>query len=86
MATITTSEFAEIIDANPRTARKFLRFDARERGIEIPGKGSRWAIEKRDIRGLQKRFKEWDAAQKEMRAAKLQEIADAAKTESDSDS
>ena len=64
MATITVQEFATAIDTDARTARKFLRSvtpaDAQ------PGKGSRWAIEKRDVRSLTKKF----AAYREELAAK----------------
>ena len=64
MATITVQEFATALDTDPRTARKFLRSvtpaDAQ------PGKGSRWAIEKRDVRSLAKKF----AAYREELAAK----------------
>ena len=75
MATITTSEFAEIVETTPRNARKFLRADFRNRNLEIPGKGSRWAIEKREVKSLSKRFQEWNAAQLELRAARLAESA-----------
>ena len=72
MATITVQEFATAIDTDARTARKFLRSvtpaDAQ------PGKGSRWAIEKRDVRSLTKKF----AAYREELAAKdVQEAHDA---------
>lgn len=54
MATITVSELATELDTDARTARKFLRSvtpaDAQ------PGKGSRWEIEKRDVRSLRSKF------------------------------
>jgi hypothetical protein len=64
MATITPSELAIELDTTPRETRKFLRADARARGIETPGKGSRWAIEKREVRALKSRFAAWDEARK----------------------
>ena len=62
MATMTTTEIAADLDTTPRTLRKFLRADAKERGTETPGKGSRYAIEKRDMRALRSRFAKWVAA------------------------
>lgn len=60
MATITVTEFATELDTDARTARKFLRSvtpaDAQ------PGKGSRWEIEKRDIRSLKSKFAKFTAA------------------------
>lgn len=79
MATITTAEFALEIEATPKTARKFLRADYRERGIETPGKGSRWAIERRELKGLKTRYAKWAAAEAEARARRAQEAADAAR-------
>lgn len=81
MAQITTTELAEICETTPRNLRKFLRADLRERNLEIPGKGARYAIEKREVKGLQNRFKKWNAAQLEMRAAKAKEIAENAQNE-----
>lgn len=63
MATITTADLATELETTPRTLRKFLRADAKARGTETPGKGSRYAIEKREVRSLAKRFNEWQAAQ-----------------------
>lgn len=62
MATMTPKEIAQELDTDPRTVRKFLRSDAKERGIETPGKGSRWAIEKRELRSMRTRFNKWVAA------------------------
>lgn len=59
MATINISEFATIIEATPRDARKFLREVTPDDAQ--PGKGGRWAIEKRDVRSLTKKFTAWDA-------------------------
>lgn len=54
MAQITVTELAEQLETSPRTARKFLRSITPK--DEQPGKGSRWHIEKRDVRGLVKKF------------------------------
>lgn len=85
MATITTTEFAEICETTPRNLRKFLRADFRNRGIETPGKGSRWGIEKRDIKSLTKRFHDWDAQMKAERAERAKANADAAAELANSD-
>ena len=60
MATITVSELALDLDTDARTARKFLR--AITDADLQPGKGSRWAIEKRDIRSLKSKFAKFAAA------------------------
>lgn len=60
MATINISEFATIIEATPRDARKFLREVTPDDAQ--PGKGGRWAIEKRDLRSLRSKFAKWDDA------------------------
>lgn len=62
MAQITASEFAVEVEATPREVRKFLRADAKERGVATPGKGARYAIEKREVRALAKRFAAWREA------------------------
>lgn len=60
MATINIAEFALALDSNGREVRKFLRSvipaDAQ------PGKGGRWAIEKREVRSLTKKFAAWNEA------------------------
>lgn len=60
MATINIAEFATIIEATPRDARKFLREVTPAESQ--PGKGGRWSIEKRDVRPLRSKFTKWDAA------------------------
>lgn len=71
MATqLTTTEIATELDTDPRTLRKFLRADAKERNIPAPGKGSRWSIEKREMRSLRSRFAKWTKAQDDARAAR----------------
>lgn len=62
MATINIAEFATIIDATPRDARKFLREVTDEENQ--PGKGGRWAIEKREVRSLKSKFAKWDDERK----------------------
>ena len=54
MATINIQDLSTALEANPRTVRKFLRSVTPVE--DQPGKGGRWQIEKRDIRGLQKKF------------------------------
>jgi len=72
-----TTEFAAEIGTTPRNARKFLRADARANGNPIPGKGSRWVIDKRSLSGLRKRYGVWAEAQKvaaEKRAEKEAQV------------
>lgn len=54
MAQITVNELATTLETSPRTTRKFLRTITPK--DEQPGKGKRWSIEKRDIRGLKAKF------------------------------
>lgn len=60
MATITVTDLALELDTDARTARKFLRSitDADAQ----PGKGSRWSIEKRDVRSMKSKFTKFLAA------------------------
>jgi hypothetical protein len=60
MATITAKELAEKCDTDARTVRKFLRSHFEE----TPGKGSRYAIEKRQVKSLVTAFNKWDAGRK----------------------
>jgi hypothetical protein len=85
MATLTTTEVAEKFGTTPRTLRKFLRADARaaDKGDTLPGKGSRYALEAKALKGLQSRFTKWQAAEAAARAARAQEAADAAQAEAD---
>jgi hypothetical protein len=68
MATITVTDLATELNTDPRTARKFLRSitpaDAQ------PGKGSRWAIEKREVRSLKSKFAKFEQAAQDARDAK----------------
>lgn len=80
MAQFTTAQVAEKFDTNAKTLRKFLRADARDRnqGDSLPGKGSRYAIEGKDLKALKTRFTKWQAAEAAARAARAQEAAKAA--------
>lgn len=81
MAQFTTAEVAEKFGTTPKTLRKFLRADARanEAADSLPGKGSRYAIEGKALKGLQGRFNKWQAAEAEARAARAQAAAEAAR-------
>ena len=57
---MTTAEVAADLETSTRTLRKFLRSDAS--GVEGVGKGSRYAIEKKQMRSLRTRFEKWVAA------------------------
>lgn len=63
MAQFTTAQVAEKLDTTPRTLRKFLRADAKANEAATPGKGSRYAIEGKELASLKKRFATWTAAQ-----------------------
>lgn len=54
MATITIADLATDLNTDARTARKFMR--SVTPADSQPGKGSRWAIEKRDLRSLRSKF------------------------------
>jgi len=62
MATITPSEFAEQVHADPKTVRKFLRSLTPKE--QQPGRGHRWELPggKRDVNRLNKQWTEWSAA------------------------
>lgn len=65
-ATLTVKEVAEQLGTDPRTLRKFLRSEVKEAGGQIgedtPGKGGRYSIESRSVKGLAKRFGAWTEA------------------------
>ena len=77
MAQFTTSQVAEKFDTTPRTLRKFLRADARsnDNADSLPGKGSRYAIEGKDLKALKTRFNKWQAAEAEARAERAAKAA-----------
>lgn len=71
MATINIAELATTLDASPREVRKFMRTVTP--ADEQPGKGGRWAIEKREVRSLTKKF----AAYREERETPADAVDDA---------
>jgi hypothetical protein len=85
MTAFTTAEVASKFSTTPRTLRKFLRSDARDRNIAdtLPGKGSRYAIEGKTLKAMQGRFTKWQAAEAKARAERAQADADAAQAASD---
>lgn len=80
MSTLTTAEVATELATTPRTLRKFLRADARanDRADSLPGKGSRYAIERRDLKGMKSRFAKWSADEAIARAKRAADAAAAA--------
>ena len=87
MATMTTTEVAAEFGTTPRTLRKFLRADARanDAADTLPGKGSRYALEKKNLRGMRTRFNAWQAAEAEARAARAAKAAEDAKATAEAD-
>jgi hypothetical protein len=85
MAQFTTAQVAEKLDTTPRTLRKFLRADARsnDRADSLPGKGSRYAIEGKELKGLQGRFNRWQAAEAAARAERAAKAAEDAQATAD---
>lgn len=66
---MTTAEVATELGTTPRELRKFLRSDMRDKGLATPGKGARYAIERKHLKGLKSRFATWSAAREEARNA-----------------
>lgn len=85
MAQFTTAQVAEKFDTTPRTLRKFLRADARaaDAADTLPGKGSRYAIEGSQLKGLRSRFNAWQVEQAKERAARAAKAADEAQNAAD---
>lgn len=75
---ITVNDLATELNTDARTTRKFLRSITPK--DEQPGKGARWSIEKRSVRGLKKQFTDFQAAA-EARAAARTESHDKAAEE-----
>lgn len=77
MTQFSTAEVAEKLDTTPRTLRKFLRADAKANGTadSLPGKGSRYAIEGKEVAPLKRRFKVWQAAEAEARKVRAEKAA-----------
>lgn len=57
--TLTITDLAEKLETDPRTARKFLRSVTPKESQ--PGKGSRWAIEAKQVRSLKAQFAKFEA-------------------------
>lgn len=57
--TIDIKALAEALDTDARTTRRFLRSITPK--DSHPGKGSRWAIEKKDLASLKKQFATYSA-------------------------
>jgi hypothetical protein len=78
MATMTPAELATELSTDARTARKFLR-SITPRDAQ-PGKGSRWAIEKKSLRSLRTKFVAFEKAQADAKAlrdaAKVAEVVE----------
>lgn len=72
---MTPAEFAEIVESDGRTVRKFLRsITPRD---EQPGKGSRWQLDgtAKSVNRLKKQFADWHQKQLEERARRAAEAA-----------
>lgn len=59
--TLSAKEVAERFETTPRTLRKFLRKDAEQNGTKeaLPGKGSRYSFQAKDLKSLRKRLDVW---------------------------
>ncbi len=66
--TLTPKEVALEFGTDARTLRKFLRSDAKAKGTETPGKGSRWAIPATRMKSMRKGFDAWNAANEAKKA------------------
>lgn len=65
---MTPADLATELGTDARTVRKFLRsITPRD---EQPGKGSRWNIEKKQLRSLRSQYAKWEKALAEARAAR----------------
>jgi hypothetical protein len=60
--TLNTTDIAAELGTDPRSLRKFLRADAKVNGTPTPGKGARYAIERKQLRSLKSRFAKYTAA------------------------
>lgn len=67
MAQITAQELATELGTDSRTVRKFLR-SVTPKDLQ-PGKGSRWSIEKKQLRSLRSQWTKFQAAEAEKAAA-----------------
>lgn len=66
--TMTPADLATELGTDARTVRKFLRSITPKENQ--PGKGSRWSIEKKQLRSLRSKFDKFQKAQAEARAAR----------------
>lgn len=82
---MTPAEFAETVNSDGRTVRKFLRSITPK--DDQPGKGSRWQLDgnKRAVTSLTKQFREWSAKQAEEKAARAEKAAQEAAAEVETD-
>jgi predicted transcriptional regulator len=85
MAQFTTAQVAEKFETTPRNLRKFLRADARanDRADSLPGKGSRYTLEGKELAGMKKRFTTWQVEQAKERAARAAAAAKVAEDAAD---
>ena len=74
LGAVATMQRAIELTTDARTARKFLR--SVTPADEQPGKGSRWAIEKRDIRSLKSKFAKFVAAETERKVKATEPATD----------
>lgn len=75
---MTPTEFAQTVESDGRTVRKFLRsITPRD---EQPGKGSRWELkgDARSVGSLTKQFRKWQADQAAAAAERAQKAAEEA--------
>jgi len=75
MAQFTTTEIAERAHCTSKELRVYLRLRAKAAGNPIPGKGSRWAIEGREINSILSGYRKHAAALAAQRAAKAAQAA-----------
>jgi len=80
---ITATELAAEFKTDPKTVRRFLRADFRDRGLPTPGKGHQWRIERKTVAALRKRHAAWAVAEAKARAARLAAAAAEAKIVAD---
>lgn len=82
MATFTPTAIATRFHTDPKTMRRFLRASAKDgllaqKGYKAPGKGSRWAIEGRDLSAIGGHFRRWLADQEAARIARQEAASEA---------
>ena len=66
--TMTPADLATELGTDARTVRKFLRSITPKENQ--PGKGSRWSIEKKQLRSLRSQYTKFQKAQAEAKAAR----------------